>query len=777
MMPFNALRVLWLWVMVVAAIPGNPLMGQQNCYYSISGTVTESATGEPIAFASVYIAGTTKGSYSDDKGRYRIQGLCPGEYILACSHLGCDHFEKQLILPRDSIFSLELVHTSLLLEGITIVQTALEAAKPQISEALSGTSLDASRGANLGETLSGLTGVSTLKTGTSIAKPVIQGLHSNRVVILNNGVRQEGQQWGSEHAPEIDPYLAGKVEVIKGAGSVRYGAGAIGGVILVEPQALPAEKGISAALNLAGHSNGKMGIAAGMVQGKLGEKFPLSGRAFGSVKRAGNVKTPGYYLNNTGLEETHYSWTLGMHRDRWLTELFYSYLSTELGILQDAHIGNVTDLLEAIRRERPAADGHFTYGINRPKQQLGHELFKVRAQIKTTRLGKFELELARQFNLRQEFDAHRQFGQLTEEPNIEFELTTHSATVNWDQPLFNNWKGQWGIQGMRQKNTTDRGGLIPNFSSLSGGIYGTERWKKEGLPWEGEIGLRFDWVGIEAGLQGNSNVNFNEQYTSFSAAAGLVYKFSDQVKLRAYMGTGWRPPHVSELFSEGVHHGSASYEKGNPNLVSEKNWSKSISATYQKGDHLQFTLSLFHNQFKNFIYLEPQPQPELTIRGAFPAFYYKQADARLMGLEWDLTWPLLKQLEMEVSGSFLSSKNLDAHDYLIYMPANRINGGLKWEIPVKASPLQSPYLRMHVLNVFRQNQAPEGLDFAPPPAGYRLLSLDFNTGIAVGTNIWNIGLSVTNLTNTPYRDYLNRFRYYAHEQGRNVVLRVKIPVG
>jgi iron complex outermembrane receptor protein len=90
-----------------------------------------------------------------------------------------------------------------------------------------------------------LAGVTTLQTGSSISKPVIHGLHSNRILIMNNGVRQEGQQWGSEHAPEIDPFIATRLSVVKGAAGVRYGSDAIGGVILVEPEELPFDKSLS----------------------------------------------------------------------------------------------------------------------------------------------------------------------------------------------------------------------------------------------------------------------------------------------------------------------------------------------------------------------------------------------------------------------------------------------------------------------------------------------------------------------------------------------------
>ncbi|HLT23904.1 MAG TPA: Plug domain-containing protein, partial [Ignavibacteria bacterium] len=130
---------------------------------------------------------------------------------------------------------------------------------------LSGPELDKTKGKPLAEALKEITGVSTIQTGSSISKPVIHGLHSNRILILNNGVRQEGQQWGFEHAPEIDPFIAKKLTVIKGANSVRYGSDAIGGVILVEPNDLQYNMNkLNGEVNLIGFSNGRAGVISGI---------------------------------------------------------------------------------------------------------------------------------------------------------------------------------------------------------------------------------------------------------------------------------------------------------------------------------------------------------------------------------------------------------------------------------------------------------------------------------------------------------------------------------
>jgi hypothetical protein len=152
-----------------------------------------------------------------------------------------------------------------------------------------------------------MAGVSSIQTGPSIMKPVIHGMHSQRVVIMNAGIRQEGQQWGSEHAPEIDPFIADRLTVVKGASSIRYGSDAVGGVILVEPRKLPHEPGLQAELNLVGMSNGRQGIASGLVEQHLGKFFDVCWRLQGTVKHAGNLSTPDLILENTAFRE--YNWS------------------------------------------------------------------------------------------------------------------------------------------------------------------------------------------------------------------------------------------------------------------------------------------------------------------------------------------------------------------------------------------------------------------------------------------------------------------------------------
>ncbi len=133
-----------------------------------------------------------------------------------------------------------------------------------------------------------------------------------------------------------------------------------------------------------------------------------------------------------------------------------------------------------------------------------------------------------------------------------------------------------------------------------------------------------------------------------------------EMELRLNAGTAWRAPHPNELYSDGVHHGAAAYELGDPNLQTERALNFSLSANWTKPKKFDATFSFYHNRISDFIYLEPQSVPKLTIRGAFPAFHYRQADAALTGFDWTAAVFVLPQLAFESQGAILRAWNRDA---------------------------------------------------------------------------------------------------------------------
>ena len=772
---------------------GVPLLAQ-DCHLVLRGRITEAGTHEPLAYATVAIKDAGKGAITDDNGYYLITGLCEGTaYTVEVSHLECAHQARLVQLTENTTVDFQLVHNAVLREVI-ITEKAVAPPPAQAESTVDRADLAATQGVNLGETLKRLPGVTTLNTGATIAKPVIQGLHSNRIAIVSNNVVLEGQQWGSEHAPEIDPFSADKISVVKGAAGVRYGVGAMAGAVVLEPAPARVEPGVGGWLSLGGFSNGWGGVAAGAVDWHIPGKS-LVFRLQGTAKRSGNLRAPDYWLGNTGAAEYDASLLADWKRGRWHHELNAATFNQTIGILRASHIGNLTDLKLAIESDTPRNNrNEFTYDIARPYQSIRHETAKYRIELRLNDKWKLSGQYTFQYNFRREYDVVRQSSSAADKPQLLFQLWTNMADVALEHFPIRHWQGGVGVQGIAQTNNVGKGGLIPDYQLYGGSIWAMERRRRFPDPFEYEIGLRYDYRQTHATTGGSlHNVDTLVQYANLSGTVGMIYHFTKHFDATLHTGYAWRPPSVNELFARGVHHGAGTYEEGRADLLPEKAWNSNFTLQYQD-DRWDATVTVYRNQINDFIYLNPLLNDVLTSRGAFPAFVYEQADAVLSGLDGNLSIPIGRQWVAEGRVSLLRGYRLVKdggeirHDWLPLMPADRYQYGIRWTIndsrQTASTNGQETYVRLMAMTALRQTLIPaEGLRKAAPPA-FTTLSFDaahtFHLRLTKQSHLeasglpLEVGLTVQNLLNTRYREYLNFFRYYADETGVNVGLRAKL---
>ncbi|MCC7431501.1 TonB-dependent receptor, partial [bacterium] len=603
----------------------------------------------------------------------------------------------------------------------------------------------------------------------SISKPVIRGLHSQRILLLNDGVQQEGQQWGGEHAPEIDPFSISKIEVLKGAAGVEHGSGAIGGVVSVKPAELPTEQSLSGKILLDAFSNNRQASGSLMLQGYNG----FGWRFQGSLRKAGSSKTPDFVIANSGFEEKNYSLTLGYQK----FETHFSHFGTELGIYKGSHIGNVSDLQKAIETGKPLVDYDFSYEILPPKQKISHNLFTLKTQQKLW-YGKIETQYGFQKNHRQEFDAHKPYSDSLEvlnKPSFELTLTTHTLETKFAHKPAKNFWGTLGVSGMRQGNI--RNGavvIIPNFRSYNGGIFGVENFSKDKLT--ANLGLRYDFRWVKVFPLSFKNIA-EKIYTckNFTAALGTAYDFTENLSVLVNFGTAWRPPSLNELYSNDVHHGAAQFEIGDLNLKNERSFNSDLTFRY-KTEKNNFEISFYNNLMKNFIFLFPDSIPTLTVRGAFPTFRYKQAEAVLRGFDGTFTTKLTDFYELSANFSTVFGTNTDTNEPLFLMPSDRLKLANTFSLP-NFYNLTNSYFEFSGNFVRKQTRFPKNVDYTEPPKGYTLFDFGGGTELNFASQKIEVSFSVKNIFDTSYRDYLSRYRYFIDDAGRNIVLKVQIPFG
>ncbi|MEI6020829.1 MAG: TonB-dependent receptor, partial [Bacteroidota bacterium] len=469
-----------------------------NCQASLEGAVLDEHDHSPLAFATLYVVELKIGIVSDSLGRFKFENLCEGQYRVKISHLDCEAIVKTIYVSGSMQQNFYPEHHAHALQSVNVLTLKNEVNFTQTKSDLSIEKLNQSKGQTLGEALKNISGVTSLNTGNSVSKPVIHGMHSNRILILNNGIRQEGQQWGAEHAPEIDPFIASSISVVKGANSVRYGSDAIAGVVLIDTKKLRDSTGVNGELNLIGMSNGKAGSASAFLEGNFEKLKALSWRIQGTLKQSGSIWSPNYILANTGMKEQNFSYALAWKKTNYGIDLFYSQFNTTLGIFSASHIGNLSDLQTAFTASVPSITGNFSYLINRPYQHIEHELFKIKTFIRTGDLGKLSFVYARQYNLRYEYDKYRPLNSVIaalNKPELQFEITSHSADIIWEHNRIRQLNGSIGISGLSQANTYEGRFLVPNFKNYTAGIFWIERWKKNKFELEG--GLRYDYKHLQ----------------------------------------------------------------------------------------------------------------------------------------------------------------------------------------------------------------------------------------------------------------------------------------
>ncbi|MBK7943812.1 MAG: TonB-dependent receptor [Flavobacteriales bacterium] len=751
----------------------------QSCDFELSGRVIDEHDMQPLAYAEVFITSLGKGAVTNDQGHYRIEGLCPGTYQVRVHHLGCEPVTREVRLTSSTTIDFKLEHHAEELRELEVIQARPDEQVGQPAKSVDREDMERAAGTGIADLLARVPGVTVLATGPSIGKPVIHGLSGNRVLILNQGIRQEDQQWGSEHAPSLDPLSADRITVVKGAASVQYGSDAIGGAVIVEPVELPRTAGISGELRGLGQWNGRGGGGSGLLEGGVKGITGLGWRVQGSGRYLGDSEAARYTLSNTGQREWSGSASVGYRDHRRGASVFYSRFTRELGILRAAHIGSTTDLQRAIESGEPWYTAPFSYAIDAPRQTVTHHLLRVQGSIALTDRNRLEVNYGYQANDRQEYDIRRAGRSAT--PALDLWLATHTAEAVLKHWIGEHVHGKVGVTALAQENTNIPGTgvrpLIPDFRKESIGAFIIEH-----MP----VGERLE---LEAGARAEGTLlhvrRFDREgqlqapehrFTNAAFALGASYQLSDSARLRLGLASAFRPPHVSELYSEGLHHSAAAIEEGDALLGSERSLKATLDAEAALfGGRLRIDATVHASRIKGFIYLRPDGT-RLTIRGAFPVFRYTATDALMGGLDASATLKLSKRFAWRMRGSTVHARDQRRDEWLFLMPADRLENGLlfrtasggKWRAFEAGATHQA---------VFEQRRIPEGLDFAPPPSTYHLFALSASASRTLGKGELRIGLQANNLFNTAYRDYLDRFRYFTDARGTDIVLSVRYAFG
>lgn len=773
---------------------------------SLKGTVTDKSSHSPLPGATIYLPDLHVGASANAQGEYEIKNLPKGKFLVEVHYIGYAAFTETVQIngatQKDFVLSETLLEKNeVVITGVNMATTLKKTPTPV--SVVRRDYLDANISTNIIDAIAKLPGVSQLTTGPAISKPFIRGLGYNRVVVVGDGVRQEGQQWGDEHGIEIDDYNVSKVEVLKGPASLVYGSDALAGVVnIVPPGSVPAGqiKGNVAANYLT--NNGQISYHADIAGTTKGG---LSWSAFGTQKFAHDYKNKyDGYVFNSKFKNTNYGGSLGLNKQWGSSILRFTSFNQELGLVEGDRNENGQFIKpvnnNGVEDEAVATNDDFkSYSIGVPRQKITHNKLVWDNNLYLHNGGRLALTLGYQWNRRKEL------GNVLapDEPDLLLKLNTFNYGLKYYLPEMNGWQTTIGVNGMQQQNNI--GGeeyLIPSYDLFDAGVFAVTSKTFDKLTLSG--GLRFDnrHMNIK-GLQLGSETKFatfDRDFSNISGSAGLSYAVSQQVTLKLNAARGFRAPNISELAANGVHEGTIKYEYGNENLKPEVSTQGDLGLEFNS-QHVSLTAGVFYNHISNFIFARKLVNaagadsiPATDNDEGYSAFKYQQNTANLYGgeLMLDIHPHPIDWLHFENTFSYVRSSisnGSDSTKYLPNIPAARWLSELKGKFKKVGGVMQNAYVGVQLDRTFAQNDIFSAYQTETATPGYTLLNAGVGTDFVNkknGKTLFSLHLAANNLTDVAYQNHLSRLKYAPENEvtgrvgvfnmGRTFSMKVSIPI-
>jgi iron complex outermembrane receptor protein len=766
---------------------------------TFSGKITDAKTGAAIEAASIYITDIKSGTATDASGKFSIKNIPPGRHLVEISHIGYNSVVETIDINADVTKDFALAES--VIESNAVVVTGVTGATqlkkvPFAVSVMRKEDFFRNTSSNIIESLTKIGGVSTLATGPAISKPVIRGLSYNRVLTINDGVRQEGQQWGDEHGIEVDEASVNKIELLKGPASIIYGSDAMAGVVNIITNVPVQLNTIKANLSSNYQTNNNLRTINLNI---AGNKSGFNWNIYTSNKAAGDYKNK--YDNrvfNSKFTENNIGGYVGYNGKRGFSHLLVSSFNLKAGLIEGERdsAGYFIKHLAAGKTERANSEDFKTSTPLIPYQHIRH--FKI-ATDNNIKLGKNNLT----FNLGYQQNRREEFGNPDDvnERALFFDLQTFTYTGQFHFAEKKNWKTSIGINGMQQQNA-NKGleQLIPDYNLFDFGIYAFTQKIINNLTISG--GLRFDNRNVDAGnlldgstVKGNT---FKKSFSNVSGSVGLAAQVTRAINLKFNIARGFRAPSIPELASNGAHEGTIRYEYGNNNLKSETSIQLDGGVEYS-AQHISIGLSAFYNSFDNFIFYRKLQSAAgsdsmVNLNGQnLTAFKFDQSKAALTGLEstldihpHPLDWLHILNTFSIVSGQLRTP--IEGNKYLPFIPATKLVTEFKGSFNNLTKNIHNFYAKFEVDNTFSKKNVFTVYNTETKTPGYTLLNAGIGADFVTSKNkpLFSLSFSAINITDVAYQNHLSRLKYAKENlatgrkgifnMGRNFSIKLNVPL-
>lgn len=764
----------------------------------LMGKVIDTETGLPLAGASIILSDSRMGTTSDSAGIYLLNNLPPGHTIIEVSYTGyksiVDHID---IIPGINTKDFSLISSIIENEAVTItaVGSATSIRKAPIAiTRVTKTQLLSTPSTNIIDAISRQPGVNQVSTGPAISKPVIRGLGYNRLIVINDGVRQEGQQWGDEHGIEIDENSVGRIEIVKGPASLIYGSDALAGVVnIITTIPAPANTIKANILSSYGTNNKQRSLFGSFG----GNQNGFNWNAWGDYKAAADYKNKyDDRVWNSKFNERNFGGYAGYNGGWGFSHFIVSNFNQKAGIIEGDRneLGNFIKALPNGGERTPSKDDFNSIDPQIPYQHIRH--FKLISDNSfKAGSGRLSLNLGWQRNQRQEFGNPDD----PDEKELYFDLRTFNYNTAYHFDDKKGWTTSIGLNGMSQTNQ-NKGAevLIPEYDLFDIGSFIYTQKTINKATFSG--GARYDHRSLNSKeLQEGNDIKFSffqKNISNVSGSIGVSYAATQNFLIKLNLARGFRAPSIPELASNGTHEGTNRYEYGDQNLKSETSLQGDLGIELNS-EHILFTANAFYNSIDNFIFYSKlagrNGDSLVEVDGDFiPAFKFSQHNAKLAGFEFliDLHPHPLDWLHWQNTVSYVRGKFNDPIGGTInvpLIPATRWLSELKTEFLSKGKTIRNLSLYLEVDHSFDQKKPFTAYETETATPGYTLLNAGITANIINNNKtLFSLYLLGNNLSDEAYQSHLSRLKYTAINEatgrqgvfnmGRNFSFKVNIPL-
>jgi iron complex outermembrane receptor protein len=766
-------------------------MKAQNNFV-VSGKILD-AYNHPLKGASVYCQETGKGANSDKKGDFSLALPEHQQCIIQISFFGYETQFDTIHMHNQNNLIYKLKPANYNLKEVLVTENALYSNGKIISvpkDIVSGNYLRKYQSGSLMQTLSRLPGIGSLDIGSAQSKPVVRGLAFERVVVAENGIKHEAQEWGADHGLEIDPFSFEKIEIIKGPASLMYGANAIGGVIDLKQTAIPALNTFRGNIQLNYQSNNDLtGISAGFSARKnefyLKGHFTFSGFSDYRVP-VDSIEYMTYYfklknnrIRNSAGRDSNGSLSFGYLNDKLSSNFSISNNFNKSGFFANAHgleIRNSTINYDLSNRD-----------IDLPSHQVNH-LKILNNTVLMIKDYKINIDLGYQLNHREEFSEAVEHGYMPHPPDsLErlYNKSTRTAAIKLSLPTHDHHTLTTGLQAEHQINKTGGWGFIlPDYSSVNIGAYLHDNIRIS-KTWQMNAGLRYDWgymhtkphfdwykTPVSTNVSENIQRAFNLKrlYNNLTWGIGTNIQ-AGRISWQINAGKSYRMPTAKEIASNGINYHMYRYEKGDTSLVAEESYQLDFGITL-KSAKWKAAITPFINYFPNYIYMNPTAE----YQEAQQVYYYSQSQVFRSGGELNASYQINKSWNLAADLEYIYSIQLSGKKRgytLPFSPPLTINTELEFA-PESTGFLKKPVVAIHLKAVGNQN------NIVPPERttpGYVTVNMRGGFEVQILKQTINFSAQLVNIFNTVYYDHNSFYRIIGIPgTGRNMIVNVQIPI-